>query len=533
VVSRSTDLREGEGSYAALDDRMLVLDFQSGNPEAYLEVHRRYSGLARHVCKRFLPNQQDADEAFQETMIRVFQGLHRFNGQFALQPWVARIATNVSLDAIRASSRRPVQDGSVEDFDRADSADGPERLYEKLVERDLVLSVLADLPESHRRALVLRELEGASHKEIAEDLGMTPSQAKALIHRAKGSFRRGWMEKVAQRNGLAGIALLPLVGAFRVVDAFRRVAERLMHVAAQTAQTAQVATSELMTSTTSAAPSAISMADRVIAAGMTLLVAGGVTVGAASIAKHRSDRGHVEAVAAPPTVAASPTPAVAPPVKQEPHQNQPSRSDRLDNGPKAVPPVRGGDPSPLPPPTPTPVPTPTPTPDPTTTPPPVPPPAPDWSGSFVVAWTSEDSCSCGPGLSLVSSQTNGGLLGESGSLDVQQALQGAALDAEGDAAWALSADLEAKLSAADGSLDVSFSLEKDGVKTSYEGSGHVTSISGDIAAGDPVMYSFSGTYAAVGVSDKSPIPTSGSLTATMIVWSDGSTSTLTGLSLLQ
>ncbi|MEX2202608.1 MAG: sigma-70 family RNA polymerase sigma factor, partial [Actinomycetota bacterium] len=151
MVIRVTDLRTAQGDYKALDDRMLVLDFQAGHPEAFVEIHRRYSGLARHVCQRFLPNAHDADEALQETMIRVFQGLHRFNGRYALQPWIGRIATNVSLDAIRTRTRRPlVDDESLERFERVDPADGPEEAVERLIERDLVLSVLSGLPESHR-----------------------------------------------------------------------------------------------------------------------------------------------------------------------------------------------------------------------------------------------------------------------------------------------------------------------------------------------------------------------------------------------
>src|SRR5919201_7171414 len=150
---------------------MLVLDFQAGDPEAFVEIHRRYGGLARHVCRRLLANPHDSEEAFQETMIRVFQGLYRFNGRYALQPWVARIATNVSLDAIRARARRPtVDEDPIEEHERPETADGPEELYERLVERDLVLAVLAGLPEMHRRALVLRELQGASHKDIADDM---------------------------------------------------------------------------------------------------------------------------------------------------------------------------------------------------------------------------------------------------------------------------------------------------------------------------------------------------------------------------
>ena len=85
--------------------------------------------------------------------------------------------------------------------------DEADEIVERLVQRDTVLSVMADLPETHRRALMLREFEGRSHREVAQELEISTSQAKALIHRAKGSFRRLWLEKVADRGGLMGFAL--------------------------------------------------------------------------------------------------------------------------------------------------------------------------------------------------------------------------------------------------------------------------------------------------------------------------------------
>src|SRR5436309_7951452 len=136
--------RAALGSYGALDDRMLVLDFQAGNDEAFAEIHRRYCGLARHVCQRILHNPDDADEATQEAMLRVYQGLSRFNGRYALQPWVARIATNISLDVTRARARRPrtgdqpVTDLHEELHDR--SAD-PQEVVEQALAREQISRV--------------------------------------------------------------------------------------------------------------------------------------------------------------------------------------------------------------------------------------------------------------------------------------------------------------------------------------------------------------------------------------------------------
>ena len=392
MVIRVPDQRPTPGGYAALDDRLLVLDFQAGNPQAFVEIHRRYGGLARRVCHRFLPQQQDADEAFQETMIRVFQGLYKFNGRYALQPWIARIAKNVSLDLLRGRARRPQTDDSAPASDELPvPGDEADEIVERLVQRDTVLAVLADLPETQRCALVLRELDGRSHREVAQELEISTSQAKALIHRAKVSFRKRWLEKVTERGGFMAIAFLPLMWLIRIGDGLRRVGVRLGH----SAQVAQAAVPEAVSSAvgTTAAPAVSSgVGERVVAAGMTLLLAGGVTVGAAKIVK---DRNHNEAPA--PAVAAAgeapPTPKVH--VAPSPVHHRVFDAARTgDAGQiRAEPPIVGEpdpsavaepspsvSPSPSPSVEPSPSPEVSPSPEPTVTPPPVAPP--DWTMSL-------------------------------------------------------------------------------------------------------------------------------------------------------
>ena len=88
-------------------DKLLVLEFQSGGREAYAEIFERYRPLTERICYRILGNREDAQEAVQETMLRVLRGLETFNGRYQLQAWIARIATNVSVDMLRARARRP------------------------------------------------------------------------------------------------------------------------------------------------------------------------------------------------------------------------------------------------------------------------------------------------------------------------------------------------------------------------------------------------------------------------------------------
>src|SRR6266545_2365696 len=291
--------RGGLGTYADLDDRMLVLDFQAGNEGAFSEIHRRYSGLARHVCQRILRNADDAEEATQEAMLRVYQGLTRFNGRYALQPWVARIATNVSLDVTRARMRRPqTGDRTLMDLheELRGHSDDPLEALERGLERERVNEVLASLPGHHREALILREFEGRSHQEIGERLGLTPSQAKALIHRAKGSFRRAW-EGVKGRHGLGAVVLF-FTAPFRGRGLLARLLQPATDLAASSTA-APAVTAPLVTT-----------GERVTAAALAVIVAGSAAVGAVTL-KHQPHR--VKPVSTPSAPVVVPVEVPAPP----------------------------------------------------------------------------------------------------------------------------------------------------------------------------------------------------------------------------
>jgi RNA polymerase sigma-70 factor (ECF subfamily) len=516
MVIRVPDQRKTPGGYAALDDRLLVLDFQAGNPQAFVEIHRRYGGLARHVCQRFLPQQPDVEEAFQETMIRVFQGLYRFNGRYALQPWIARIAKNVSLDILRGHARRPQTDASAPASDELPvPGDQADEIVERLVQRDTVLSVMADLPETHRRALMLREFEGRSHREVAQEMEISPSQAKALIHRAKGSFRRLWLEKVADRGGLMGFAFLPLLWLAQALNGLRRVSDRVGFAA----QSAQAAVPEAVTSavSTTAAPVASSgVGERLVAAGVTLLLAGGVTVGAAKIVSHRAD----EEPLARAEVTAAPAPVVtdhriAPPVDENPRVEATSGKHEIE----AELPIVLPDPSPAVEPSPAPVvetppgdtePSPTPSPDPS------PAPAPAWSFELTSSTESVETCSCPPTGELVGSQLDRAQDG----FTFSQSIRGGTRDSAGDLTWPFSLLLWGEVRSEAGQVDFRLTLTSGAGNYLYRGSGILAEVS-ELEDG-AAEYRFDGTFERTnGRQPVAGLPSRGFVSATLRVWPDG------------
>jgi len=198
-------------AFDAPDEKQLVLAFQEGKKGAYDAIHASYEKRVESVCRRMLGNPDDAREATQETFLRVYQALPRFNGRYQLGAWVSRIATNVCLDHLRARSRRPGDNAPLELVD-ADLAETPEREPEAISIRNAegrrVRNVLASLPPMHRAAIVLRDFEGLSYEEVAAALGVTDAQVKALIHRARQRFKRSWTS--------VALALVPVRWAERV-----------------------------------------------------------------------------------------------------------------------------------------------------------------------------------------------------------------------------------------------------------------------------------------------------------------------------
>jgi RNA polymerase sigma-70 factor (ECF subfamily) len=179
------------------EDKLLVLSFQRGDRAAGESIYRRYQPLVGSICYRLLHNSQDAQEATQETFLRVYRALPTFNGSYQLRPWIIRIARNICLDNIRFASKRRgmwatwegLEDATIPDED----AD-PQDEFLRNQEASSVYRVLASLPPKHRDVLLLRDVEGLAYCEIADALELSQCQVKNFLHRGRKKFRKSWTE---------------------------------------------------------------------------------------------------------------------------------------------------------------------------------------------------------------------------------------------------------------------------------------------------------------------------------------------------
>lgn len=150
---------------------------------------------------RMLGNQDDARDAAQETFLRVYKHLNKFDPEQDFAAWLYRIAVNVCRDLARKRGRGNPTSLEAEQeagtMKEPASAHNTERSAMHAQERAIVVRALATLSEKERAAVVLRDLEGLPTEEVARILGSSPTTVRSQISMARvkiKQFRERWMK---------------------------------------------------------------------------------------------------------------------------------------------------------------------------------------------------------------------------------------------------------------------------------------------------------------------------------------------------
>ena len=165
-------------------------------PEAELTraLYERYSTQIFRYCLHQLGSREEAEDAVQSTFLNAFRGIKRGIVPELESAWLFKIAENVCLSRRRSTWRRNRIE-SPTDFDVVEElAPAPSRLADELVG---LQDVLEQMPENQRRAILLREWQGLSYREIAAELELSQTAVETLIFRARRSLAKGLEEPPA------------------------------------------------------------------------------------------------------------------------------------------------------------------------------------------------------------------------------------------------------------------------------------------------------------------------------------------------
>jgi RNA polymerase sigma-70 factor (ECF subfamily) len=188
----------------------ILVRARAGDGDAFRELTDPYRRELQLHVYRIVGSAQDAEDLLQETLLAAWRDLEQFQGRASIRAWLYRIATNRSLDALRASRRRPEDLQRMTDVPEPtrrtepiwlepfpdvllegipDQAPGPEARYEAREAIALAFIVgLQHLPPQQRAVLVLRDVLGFRAGEVADMLETTEPSVNSLLRRARGAF---------------------------------------------------------------------------------------------------------------------------------------------------------------------------------------------------------------------------------------------------------------------------------------------------------------------------------------------------------
>ncbi|HWQ54441.1 MAG TPA: RNA polymerase sigma factor [Bryobacteraceae bacterium] len=165
---------------------------QSGDLAAFEGLVRRYERRVFLTALRLLGNHADAEDAAQEVFFRLHRSLRRMDPDRDPAPWIYRITVNACRDLARA--RPPA--GSVEE---PSAPGGTEEEIGRRERRSLVARALGSLPAKQRAALVLRDIEGLSTREVAEVLGSSEATVRSQVSTGRVRVKQ-WIERILRRR---------------------------------------------------------------------------------------------------------------------------------------------------------------------------------------------------------------------------------------------------------------------------------------------------------------------------------------------
>ena len=160
-------------------DTALVRAAKQGDMDAFEQLLRRHQARVFRIAQNITRSCEDAEEIAQETFLKVYQSLGRFEERSRFSTWLTRIAVNTALMKVRKRrgcetvlpGEKDADDPSVFPQEVADWRPSPEQLYGRRELQAILTGALATIPQSYSTVFLLRDVEGLSIKETAEALG--------------------------------------------------------------------------------------------------------------------------------------------------------------------------------------------------------------------------------------------------------------------------------------------------------------------------------------------------------------------------
>tara|TARA_B100000795_G_scaffold99911_1_gene73487 strand:- start:17923 stop:18456 length:534 start_codon:yes stop_codon:yes gene_type:complete len=151
--------------------------------KAQAELYNRYSGVLFSICLRYSPNKVEAEDNLQDAFITIFNKAEQFKDKGSFEGWIKRITVNTVLQKYRKQKVFAIKD----EAQIEDTAD--EEVIDQGLPLDYLLSIIQELPNRYRLVFTMYVMDGYSHKEIGNLLGISDGTSKSNLARARGILK--------------------------------------------------------------------------------------------------------------------------------------------------------------------------------------------------------------------------------------------------------------------------------------------------------------------------------------------------------
>jgi RNA polymerase sigma factor (sigma-70 family) len=169
-----------------MTDLELLQACQRNDPRAQTAFYERFRGRLMGMCRRYAKSRAEAEDMFQEGFARIFQQLHTLQQTEKLLPWMKRVMTNTAINVYHKNSKQQAETDYEEAFDH--HTDDHLTTLAQLSTDELLVAV-ASLPDGYRMVFNLYVMEGYTHPEIGEMLGIAEGTSKSQLARAKAMLK--------------------------------------------------------------------------------------------------------------------------------------------------------------------------------------------------------------------------------------------------------------------------------------------------------------------------------------------------------
>jgi RNA polymerase sigma-70 factor (ECF subfamily) len=204
--AKQARLREAE------EDRVLIARAQQGDTAAFRQLVERHQRRAFAIALALVRDENDARELVQDAFLRVYKGIHSFQGGSSFFTWLYRIITNLSIDLIRKPGRQLAdidesrfesdesQEAEFPLLSRVDGADPVDVVRRREIANRLQAALDA-LPPYHRGVIVMREIEGLSYEEMAQAMGVSKGTIMSRLFHARQKLQKALTDCYEEQIG--------------------------------------------------------------------------------------------------------------------------------------------------------------------------------------------------------------------------------------------------------------------------------------------------------------------------------------------